>query len=175
MNLLMKASTKTLERAIVQRRMDDMQQALENGANVHGLNITLDDYDEPFQHPFEAAMVIMLPLRGFQLLAQYGAKMSNLEGGWPAAESFFDSLPEDIEKSWPDAGRIRHFLETTETLYEPVDPPKTLLEGAASSIGSGAQKGMTMSKDSVQKGVEAGRNLKENLTGGLKSLFRKDK
>ena len=175
--LLTKAPTKNLERALIQRDMDGMRLALELGANVHALSVLLPGDTDPIEHPFEIALMNFLPLEGFLLLAQAGARASNMEGGADAIESFFEGVTSDVEKVWPDARQIKQFLLSPEMSEDVTQAPKSeIVEGAirtAQNAATGLKEGAKAPFQIIGQGMSKAADLGKKTTSGIFGKFKK--
>jgi len=140
-SLLSSAPTKNLERALVARDVDGVHSALRMGANVHALSVVLPGDSEPVEHPLEIALMNLLPLSVFEALANYGARVSNMEGGLSSIEEFFESVDENVKKAWPDHAQIKALLFSERLQEEP--GAGSVIDSALGSVSSAAQSAAT--------------------------------
>ena len=176
LNFVAKVASKNLGQAMMMRDLQGMRDAFETGADVNMLDVQFPGEDEHFHHPLEIALTCALPLEGFKLLVQHGARMENMDGGLSSVEELFASLPPDMKTHWPDMEKIYNYLKTDETVNSPLPLSPEGLSSKVKDVGVAAKDGFTQAfrdAGTVVKAPVKGVQALGNKASGLLGKFKK--
>ena len=169
LNFIAKTATNNLGHAMQMRDIEGMRNAFENGADLSLLKVSFPGDDTVFTHPFEIGLTCALPLEAFNLLAQHGARMENMEGGFASVEELFESLPNDMSDHWPDVHKVYRFLKEDPLANSPLPlSPQSM----TSKLKDSATGVLDQAQAPLKSAQEFGKSATEKV-GGFFSKFKK--